>query len=115
MTDFSDYNGKYIDLHTHSTTSDGSMTPAELVRHAYERGLSAVALTDHDTVAGVEDALEAGIKTGIEVIAGVEISVSLSGWGYWPVKAAANGKAIARCGRTPAEQLHTSGRLVNSS
>ncbi len=81
MTDFSDYNGKYIDLHTHSTTSDGSMTPAELVRHAYERGLSAVALTDHDTVAGVEDALEAGIKTGIEVIAGVEISVSLSGWG----------------------------------
>ncbi|NMA33801.1 MAG: PHP domain-containing protein [Clostridiaceae bacterium] len=81
MTIFSEDNGRYVDLHTHSTASDGSMTPAELVRHAYESGLSAVALTDHDTVAGVEEALEEGARTGIEVIAGVEISVSLSGWG----------------------------------
>ena len=82
MTVFSDKSGKYTDLHTHSTASDGSMTPAELVRHAYESGLSAVALTDHDTVAGVEEALEEGAKIGIEVIAGVEISVSLSEWGF---------------------------------
>ena len=81
MIGFEDKNGKYIDLHTHSTASDGSMTPAELVRHAHENGLSAVALTDHDTVAGLEEALEEGARTGIEVIPGVEISVSLSGWG----------------------------------
>jgi predicted metal-dependent phosphoesterase TrpH len=81
MTIFSENNGRYVDLHTHSTASDGSMTPAELVRHAYECGLSAVALTDHDTVAGVEEALEEGARVGIEVIAGVEISVSLSRWG----------------------------------
>lgn len=67
-----------IDLHTHSTASDGSMTPAELVRHAFEKGLGAVALTDHDTVNGVEQALEEGEKLGIEVIPGVEIGVSYS-------------------------------------
>lgn len=66
----------YIDLHTHSTASDGSMTPVELVRHAFEKGLGAVALTDHDTVSGVEQAVEEGNKLGIEVIPGVEISVS---------------------------------------
>ncbi len=67
-----------IDLHTHSTASDGSMTPAELVRHAFAKGLGAVALTDHDTVNGVEQALEEGEKLGIEVIPGVEIGVSYS-------------------------------------
>ncbi len=66
----------YIDLHTHSTASDGSMTPAELVRYAFEKGLGVVALTDHDTVSGVEQAVEEGNKLGIEVIPGVEISVS---------------------------------------
>jgi len=73
---------KYVDLHTHSTASDGSMTPAELVRYAHEKGLAAIALTDHDTVDGVEEALEEGARTGTEVVAGVEISVSLSGWDY---------------------------------
>jgi len=82
MDFFTDDNGKYIDLHTHSTASDGSMSPSELVRHAYESGLSAMALTDHDTVAGVEEAFEEGARTGIEVIAGVEISVSPSEWGF---------------------------------
>jgi hypothetical protein len=72
---------KYIDLHTHSTASDGSMEPAALVRHAYELGLTAIALTDHDTVGGVGQALEEGARLGMEVIPGVEISVSLSSWG----------------------------------
>lgn len=66
---------KRIDLHTHSTASDGSMTPRELIRHAKESGLSAIAITDHDTIDGVEEALDEGTKVGIEVIAGVEISV----------------------------------------
>ena len=57
-----------IDLHTHSNCSDGSMTPTELVRHAAERGLRAVALSDHDTVAGIDEALEAGRKYGVEVV-----------------------------------------------
>lgn len=69
---------KRIDLHTHSTASDGSMSPRELVRHAKERGLLAVALTDHDTIDGVDEALEEGAKIGIEVIAGVETSVDFN-------------------------------------
>lgn len=64
-----------IDLHTHSTASDGSFSPGELVRHAWENGLSAVALTDHDTVSGIEEALEMGKALGIEVIPGIEIGL----------------------------------------
>lgn len=69
---------KLIDLHTHSTASDGSMSPRELVRHAKESGLAAVAITDHDTIDGVEEALDEGAKIGIEVIAGVETSVDFN-------------------------------------
>jgi len=69
---------KFIDLHTHTTKSDGSMTPAELVRYAAEKGLVAVAITDHDTVDGVAEAIQEGSKAGVEVIAGVEISVDYS-------------------------------------
>lgn len=66
---------KIIDLHTHSTASDGSMSPSELVRHAKAIGLAAIALTDHDTVDGVDEALNEGARLGIEVIPGIEISV----------------------------------------
>ena len=48
---------KYIDLHVHSTVSDGTLTPTELVDHAVEVGLSAFALTDHDTIRGVAEAM----------------------------------------------------------
>lgn len=68
-------NKRLIDLHTHSMASDGSMSPAELVRHAHEKGLSALALTDHDTVDGVHEALEEGERLGVEVVPGIEISV----------------------------------------
>ncbi len=64
----------YIDLHTHSTASDGSFSPRELVRLAKARGLKAMALTDHDTIDGLPEALAAGEEFGIEVIPGVEIS-----------------------------------------
>jgi len=63
-----------IDLHTHSTHSDGSFPPGKLVELAKEKGLRAIALTDHDTVAGVEEAVSAGKKLGVEVVPGVEIS-----------------------------------------
>ncbi len=65
---------RLVDLHVHTTASDGSMSPVELVRHASEKGLSAIAITDHDTMEGIEDAMEEGKKCGIEVIPGVEIS-----------------------------------------
>lgn len=78
MADSKHTNEKRIDLHTHSTASDGSLTPTELVAAAKAEGLAAIALTDHDTVAGVEEALEAGRRLGIEVIPGVEISAEHS-------------------------------------
>ena len=65
---------KRIDLHTHSIYSDGSMTPAELVRHAKDEGLSAIALSDHDSIGGVAEAVEEGKRVGIEVIPAIELS-----------------------------------------
>lgn len=65
---------KTIDLHTHSVMSDGSLTPAELVRHALSAGLSAMALTDHDSIDGVREAVREGEKAGIEVVPAVELS-----------------------------------------
>ncbi len=66
---------KTIDLHTHTTASDGSMSPTELVRHAAESGLSAIAVTDHDCTDGLDEALEAGKRFGIEVVPAIELSV----------------------------------------
>ena len=64
-----------IDLHTHSTASDGTFSPAELAAEAHKAGLSLFALTDHDTVAGVAEAQQAGKTLGIRVLPGIEISV----------------------------------------
>lgn len=63
-----------VDLHTHSTASDGSLSPTEVVRLAKARGLAAIALTDHDTIEGLAEAVAAGHELGLEVIPGVEIS-----------------------------------------
>lgn len=65
---------KRIDLHTHTTASDGTLSPTELVRLARGAGLAAVAVTDHDTVDGLGEALEAGRALGLEVVPGIEIS-----------------------------------------
>ena len=65
---------KTIDLHVHSTASDGTFTPTELVAEAKRCGLSAFALTDHDTVDGISEALSAGEASRLEVIPGVELS-----------------------------------------
>lgn len=66
---------KIIDLHTHSRCSDGSMTPCELVRHAKEQGLTAIALSDHDGIDGVKEAVAEGERCGVEVIPAIELSV----------------------------------------
>jgi predicted metal-dependent phosphoesterase TrpH len=67
-------NTSFIDLHTHSNASDGSLPPREVVRLAQERGLVAFALTDHDTIDGLAAAVSAGKEFDVEVIPGVEIS-----------------------------------------
>ncbi len=73
----------YIDLHVHSTASDGSYTPLELVHYAIEKGLIAFALTDHDTTAGIDEALnEAELINDfspIKVIPGIELSAEYKG------------------------------------
>ena len=66
-----------IDLHIHTTASDGTLSPKEVVDLAIETGLSAIAITDHDTVAGVEEAIEYAKDKPIKVIPGVEISTNL--------------------------------------
>ena len=64
----------FVDLHVHSTASDGSRAPADVVAAAKRAGLSAMALTDHDTVAGIEEATRAGLAHGVRVVPGVELS-----------------------------------------
>jgi 3',5'-nucleoside bisphosphate phosphatase len=68
-----------IDLHTHSNRSDGTFTPAEVVRLAAERDLQVVALTDHDTTDGLAEALATGLDVGVEVVPGVEFSAEFDG------------------------------------
>lgn len=62
------------DLHTHTTASDGQYTPAELVRLAKARGISVLAVTGHDTIAGVDEAQSKGDALGLRVVRGVELS-----------------------------------------
>ena len=70
---------KLIDLHIHSTASDGSLTPTEVVNRANDLGLTAMALTDHDTVTGIDEALEAAKDLDMEVIPGIEVSCIYKG------------------------------------
>lgn len=70
---------RIIDLHVHSNASDGTCTPTELVAEASRAGLSAFALTDHDTTDGIEEARTAAPKAGIELIPGVELSTEYEG------------------------------------
>ena len=68
-----------IDLHTHSNVSDGTDSPTRLVLAAKQVGLDMVALTDHDTMAGVAEAAEVGRRIGVQVLPGVELSTNLDG------------------------------------
>lgn len=71
---------QYIDLHLHSTCSDGAFSPAELVERAGKAGLTAIAIADHDSVTGISEAVTAGEMRGIEVIPAVELSVQFGAW-----------------------------------
>lgn len=70
---------KYIDLHTHSTCSDGTFTPSELAACAAEKGLAAFALTDHDTTEGLKEAAAAAAERGVEFVPGIEFSTDWRG------------------------------------
>lgn len=70
---------KRIDMHVHTTASDGTCSPAEVVKLAKEKGLAAIAITDHDTVSGYAEAKKAGDELGIEVVPGIEISTRYLG------------------------------------
>jgi 3',5'-nucleoside bisphosphate phosphatase len=67
-----------VDLHLHTTASDGVRTPSDIVNYAKDKGLQAIAITDHDTIEGLEEGLTEGNRIGFEVIPGVEISAEHS-------------------------------------
>lgn len=69
---------EYIDLHVHSNCSDGTYSPGELVQYAAKKGLRAFALTDHDTTDGIGEAVAEGLRRGVEVVPGIELSTN-----YW--------------------------------
>jgi hypothetical protein len=66
--------GPFVDLHSHSTASDGSRSPSDVIREAKRVGLAAIALTDHDTLDGIAEATRMGAELGVRVVAGVELS-----------------------------------------
>jgi len=70
---------RHYDLHAHSTASDGTLTPGELVARARARGVDVLALTDHDDVSGIAEASRAAEAQGIELVPGIELSVTWSG------------------------------------
>ncbi len=65
-----------IDLHVHTTASDGQYTPTQIIQKAAEKNLKAIAITDHDTVAGLEEAKEAGRELGVTVVPGIELNIT---------------------------------------
>ncbi len=65
-----------IDLHVHTTASDGQYTPAQIIEKASEKNIKVIAITDHDSFAGVNEAMTAGEKLGIKVIPGIELNIS---------------------------------------
>ncbi len=95
--------GKPIDLHVHSTASDGGLAPEAVVKRAYGAGLGAIALTDHDTLGGIPEALAAGERFGVRVIGGCEFSAAAP-WGemhvlgyFLPSDSAALDAFLERC------------------
>lgn len=68
-----------LELHSHTTCSDGSLTPSELVKFAAEQGVQALAITDHDTMAGWEEAIAAAAPLNLEIVPGLELSTVYNG------------------------------------
>jgi predicted metal-dependent phosphoesterase TrpH len=110
--------GLNIDLHTHSNCSDGTLTPRELVAHAAAAGVEVLALTDHDTVAGVEEAAQSAALLGMRLVPGVEISAawraqSIHVLGLWidPASAALQGELLTQAERRRSRMRKMCARL----
>jgi len=104
-----------IDLHTHSSVSDGTETPSQLIRAAVAAGLGAVALTDHDSTAGWQEAFAAASGTGLTVIPGMELSTRLE-WKSVHLLAylfdPADGGIIAETARIREARIHRAESIV---
>lgn len=102
-----------IDLHTHTTASDGTYSPGELIRAAVEARLDALAITDHDTFAGYEEARPAAQAAGLELICGIELSTKM------PVPGRPRGKSVHLLGyfpvKPPSEEFREWIRLLQAS
>jgi len=94
-----------VDLHTHSNISDGDYSPTELIQEAKKRGISALALTDHDTLDGLETARDAAKTAGIHFIPGIEINIQWTGEG---------GGASGISGIGPGGEFHLLGLGIRS-
>ncbi|KPQ34492.1 MAG: putative metal-dependent phosphoesterases (PHP family) [Phormidesmis priestleyi Ana] len=68
-----------LELHSHTTCSDGSLTPTELVKFAHQQGVRALAITDHDTIAGWDEAIAAALPLGLEIVPALELSTVYNG------------------------------------
>lgn len=68
-----------IDLHTHTTASDGTFSPNEIVEYAKQKGLKAIAVTDHDTIDGLDEVIKAGSIYNVEIVSGVEFAADYNG------------------------------------
>jgi predicted metal-dependent phosphoesterase TrpH len=110
-----------IDLHTHSNRSDGALSPAELVAHAAAAGVEVMALTDHDTVAGLDEARHHAVALGLRLVPGVEISASwraqgIHVLGLWidPHRAALRGELHTQAERRRTRMRKICARLEKS-
>ena len=103
-----------IELQSHSTVSDGQLLPAEVVREAAKAGVTTLALTDHDAIAGVAEAVEAAEQVGIELVPAIEMSCvheyaeDLHICGYWVDL----GKIAGACERAQHERVTRAGEIV---
>jgi 3',5'-nucleoside bisphosphate phosphatase len=103
-----------IELQSHSTVSDGQLLPAQVVEKAAEAGVTTLALTDHDAIAGVSEAAEAAARLGIELVPAIEMSCvheyaeDLHICGYWVDL----GKIAAACERAQHERVSRAGEIV---
>ncbi|HEX5386245.1 MAG TPA: PHP domain-containing protein [Gemmatimonadales bacterium] len=128
MSEPQDLPGSIVDLHVHSTASDGELTPQAVVARAAGAGLAAMALTDHDTVAGVPVAEAEGARLGVRVVGGCEFSVAAP-WGemhvlgyFLPADSPELEAFLVRCradrarrGRAMVDKLHRAGVVVSEA
>ncbi|MCL2070257.1 MAG: PHP domain-containing protein [Treponema sp.] len=98
-----------IDLHTHSSASDGSFSPSGLVAEAEKRGISVLALTDHDSIEGLEEAAKAAMERGIGFIPGIEVEIA------WNRENPANAAAKNAEKKSPTGEFHLLGLGISRS